>query len=86
MEDAGSIIFVDMHYLNFLLHLWHVFHTNIMVKQEEIERHSVERIPPPGWTVYVLYPTDMPDVDVGLQNRIGLLFSPNELIHKVFLL
>ena len=47
----------------------------------ELEWQSVERIPAPGWTVYVLHPTDKPDLNPDLnQNLIGLFLS---LIHQV---
>ena len=42
------------------------------------EQYSGERIPPSGWTVYVLYPTDRPDLHLDLnQNRISLFHLPN---------
>ena len=53
----------------------------------ELERHSGERIPRPGWTVYVLYPTERADLDPDLnQNLIGLLLSSKQLIHQVFVI
>jgi len=37
----------------------------------------------PGWTVYVLYPTDGPQLDPNLnQNWIGLFLSPNQLTQQ----
>ena len=45
--------------------------------RKENGMNSVERIPPPGWTVYVLYSTDgsclYPDLN---WNRISLFLSP----------
>ena len=50
----------------------------------KLKLHLVECIPPPGWTLYVLYLTDWPDVDPDLnQNLNGLFLSPNQLIHQV---
>ena len=56
-------------------------HQNSTVKRE---RHLVEHVPPPGWTVYVLYPNDRPDLNQNLnQNRIYLFFLPTKLINQV---
>ena len=54
------------------------------VTHDELQQHSVERIPPLGWIVYILYPTDRPDLDADLtHNLIGLFLSPNQLVHLV---
>ena len=53
-------------------------------KTHKTVQHSVEHIPPPGLTVYVLYPTDRPDLDLDLnQNLISLFLSPTQLTHQV---
>ena len=50
----------------------------------KLEQHSMEHIPPPDWTVYVLYPTERPHLHPDLnQNLIGLFLSPTQLIHQV---
>ena len=60
---------------------WKITHR---VTLGETERHSVEHIPPPGWTVYILYPTDRSNLNPDLnQNRIVLFLSPNQLIQLV---
>jgi len=47
-------------------------------------RHSVHRVPPLAWTVYVFYPIDRMDLHPDLnQNLIGLFLSPTELIDQV---
>ena len=49
------------------------------------ERHSVEYIRPPCWTVSVLYPTERLDLDPNLnQSLISLFLSPTQLTHQVF--
>ena len=53
--------------------------TNPNLKRKFIqkEQHSVERITPPGWTVYIWYPTKRSDLDPNLnQSLIGLFLSP----------
>ena len=49
--------------------------------------HYLKHIPCislPGWTVYILYPTDRSDLNPDLnQNRIGLFLSRNQLIQPV---
>ena len=53
---------------------------------QKLERYPVERIPLPGWTVYILYSTDRLVLDADLnQNIIGLFLSPTKLIHQVLL-
>ena len=48
----------------------------------QLELHSVERITPPGWTVYILYPTDRPDLQLDLnENLTGLFWSTTQLTH-----
>ena len=50
----------------------------------KLERHTVERKPLPGGTVYVLYPTDRPNLHLDIhQHLIGFLLSSNQLTHKV---
>jgi len=45
--------------------------------------HPVEYIPPKSWTVYVLDPTERPDLDPDLkQNLISSLSSPNQLVRN----
>jgi len=49
------------------------------------ERHSIERIPPPGWKVDVLYCTEKPDLDLDLNdNQIGLCLSPSHNASTTF--
>ena len=53
--------------------------------QMKHEWHLVEHIPPPGWTVYISYPTDRPDLHPDLQqNRIGLFLSTYLVIHPTY--
>ena len=60
---------------------WKITH---WVKLHKKERHSVECIPPTGWTVYILYPTDRSDLNPDHnQNQIGLFSSLNQLINLV---
>jgi len=44
----------------------YVVRSNVMellqTSGHQLELHSVERITPPGWTVYILYPTNRPDL------------------------
>ena len=56
------------------------FRERNLAKHNKVEQYSVDRIPPQGWTVYVLYPTDVLDLN---QNLIRLFLSPNQLIHLV---
>ena len=52
--------------------------------QSEKQRHSVERIPPPGRTVYVLYSTDRPDLDMDLNpNLIDSSLSRTQPVRQV---
>ena len=54
--------------------------------EQQLEWHYVNHIPPPGCTVFVLYPTGRPDLDPDLnQNLIPLFLSPNQLIHIILL-
>ena len=48
----------------------------------ELQRHSLECTPSPGRTVYILYPTDGPDLESDLQNQIYLFLSPNQLVQQ----
>jgi len=53
-------------------------------RKSKLEWPSVERIPRPGWTVNVLYPTDRMDLYPDLnQNRMALFLSTTQLIHQV---
>ena len=64
--------------------LWFKMHCISVQNTDKLERLSVERIPPPGWTVYDLYPTDRPDLDPDLnKNLIDVFLSPTQLIHQV---
>jgi len=52
--------------------------------KKRLELHSVKRIPLPGWTVYVLYPTDRPDLYPDLHQKwIILSLSRTQPVHKV---
>ena len=54
--------------------------------QWELEWHSIEHVglPPPGWRVYALYPTDRPDLHPDLnQNRSYLSLSRTQPVHQI---
>ena len=51
---------------------------------DQLEEHTVEHVPLPGWTVYILCSTDRSDLNQDFnQNQIGLVSSRNQLIHRV---
>ena len=59
-------------------------HIQPLQSQVKCEWHSEERVPPQGWTVYVMYPTDRPELHPDInQNLICLFLPPPQLKHQV---
>ena len=59
-------------------------HVFILHMINVLEQHSVEYVPPPGRTVYVLYPTDRLHLDPDLhQNRINSFLAHTLAVHQV---
>ena len=82
--QSSIFFYTYRYYLSFGKQVWKAFEFwgEDGKNQVELERHAVKRIPPPGWTIYTLYPNDRLDLDSDLnQNRIGLFLSPNQLEH-----